>query len=373
MADEDKKITIIGCGRLGLCLALCFDRAKYDVLAVDIFPDYVKALNDRSFNSKEPRVNEFLAEAGQFRATCDISEGIAHSKILYVLVDTPSTGGDRHYDTSKLGNVLAAINRHKVKDRHVIIGCTIMPGYIRNIATHLLRDCENVSISYNPEFIQQGDIVRGFLNPDMVLVGEGCKEVGDHMEQLYKDVCENTPVISRMAAESAEICKIAINCFITTKISYCNMVGDIADRTPGAEKGEILAAVGADSRIGGKCLRPGYGFGGPCFPRDNRALGGYAESIGIKPLIPVATDQYNNLHTKIMIANKLADDQEVYTFSDVAYKPQCPVPIIEESQKLAVAAGIAKAGKRVIIEDRDFIIACVRAEFGILFEYKVSN
>ena len=80
-------------------------------------------------------------------------------------------------------------------------------------------------------------------------------------------MCENTPVMGRMAAESAEICKIAINCFImiTTKISYCNMVGGIADRyrTPGAEKNEILQAVGADSRIGTKCLRPGYGFGGP--------------------------------------------------------------------------------------------------------------
>jgi phosphoglycerate dehydrogenase-like enzyme len=58
--DTDKKITIIGCGRLGLCLALCFDRAKYNVLAVDIFPDYVKALNSRTFRSKEPRVDEFL-------------------------------------------------------------------------------------------------------------------------------------------------------------------------------------------------------------------------------------------------------------------------------------------------------------------------
>jgi len=87
----------------------------------------------------------------------------------------------------------------------------------------------------------------------------------------------------------------------------------------------------------------------------------------------VATDQYNNLHTKIMIANKIAEDKDVYTFSDVAYKPMCPVPIIEESQKLAVAAGIARAGKRVIIEDRDFIIACVRAEFGNLFEYTVLN
>merc|ERR1711959_450488 len=372
VADE-KKITIIGCGRLGLCLALCFDRAKYDVLAVDIFPDYVKALNDRTFNSKEPRVSEFLAEAGTFRATTDIKEGIEHSDILYVLVDTPSTRGDRHYDTSKLGNVLAAINAHKVQNKHVIIGCTIMPGYIRNIAGHLLRDCTNTSISYNPEFIQQGDIIRGFLNPDMVLIGEGCKEIGDHMVQLYNDVCENQPVMGRMAAESAEICKIAINCFITTKISYANMVGDIADRTPGAEKNEILAAVGADSRIGTKCLRPGYGFGGPCFPRDNRALGGYAKSIGIEPLIPIATDQYNNLHTQIMIENKIAEDRPEYVFSDVAYKPQCPVPIIEESQKLAVAAGVAKAGKKVIIEDRDFIVACVRAEFGSMFEYRVVN
>merc|ERR1711988_999842 len=193
--EDEKKITIIGCGRLVLCLALCFDRAKYDVLAVDIFPDYVRQLNDRTFSSKEPRVNEFLAEADKFRATTDIKEGIEHCDILYVLVDTPSTGGNRHYDTSKLGNVLAAINAHKVKNKHVIIGCTIMPGYIRNIATHLLRDCEN------------------------------------------------QPVMGRMAAESAEICKIAINCFITTKISYANMVGDIADRTPGAEKNEILQAV----------------------------------------------------------------------------------------------------------------------------------
>merc|ERR1712031_117257 len=126
----------------------------------------------------------------------------------------------------------------------------------------------------------------------------------------------------------------------------------------GAEKFEILQAVGADSRIGTKCLRPGYGFGGPCFPRDNRALGGYAKSIGIKPLIPIATDEYNDYHTEVMIENKLAENLTEYTFSDVAYKPQCPVPIIEESQKLT-------------IEDRDFIIACVRAEFGNLFEYRV--
>ena len=89
-----------------------------------------------------------------------------------------------------------------------------------------------------------------------------------------------------MSPDSAEITKLAINCFITTKIAYANMIGDIADQTPGADKFEILKAVGGDKRIGGLYLKPGYGFGGPCFPRDNRALGSYAQQVGIDPIIP---------------------------------------------------------------------------------------
>jgi hypothetical protein len=87
----------------------------------------------------------------------------------------------------------------------------------------------------------------------------------------------------------------------------------------------------------------------------------------------MATDDYNKLHTKIMILNKLDENKDMYLFRDVAYKPGCPVPIIEESQKLAVAAGVARAGKKVVIEDRDFIVGCVRAEFGNLFEYRIRH
>lgn len=369
--EDTPKITIIGIGRLGLCTALCWERAGYDVVGVDINESYVKQLNDKTLPSTEPRVKEFLDASTKFKATTNITEGIEHCDVLFILVDTPSTGGNRHYDVSRLGNVLNKINNHKVANKHIVVGCTVMPGYCANIGSHMLRDCTNTSISYNPEFIQQGDIIRGFLNPDMVLIGEGSKEAGDFLEQVYARTCESKPTVSRMSPSSAEITKISVNCFITTKISYANMVGDIADATPGADKYEILRAVGADSRVGGKCLMPGYGFGGPCFPRDNRALAGYAESIGIKPLISVATDEYNVVHTQRMIDSKLAENLEAYTFSDVAYKPKCPVPIVEESQKLAVAAGVARAGKPVTIVDRDFIITAVRMEYGNLFNYEV--
>lgn len=92
-------------------------------------------------------------------------------------------------------------------------------------------------------------------------------QAGDFLQAMYETVCLNSPHIARMSAESAEICKLAVNCFVTTKISFANMIGDIADSTPGADKYDILGAVGADSRVGGKCLKPGFGFGGPCFPR----------------------------------------------------------------------------------------------------------
>jgi UDP-glucose 6-dehydrogenase len=173
-----------------------------------------------------------------------------------------------------------------------------------------------------------------------------------------------------MSPESAEICKLSINCFITMKISYANQIGDIADRTPGADKFHILRAVGADSRVGQKCILPGYGFGGPCFPRDNRALGGYAERIGINPMLMRATDEYNKYHADLMAEALLKENKDVYLFEDVAYKPQCPVPIVEESQPLAVAYRLVKKGKKVVIRDRGFIIAEVMKEFGDVFSYE---
>eukprot|EP00966_Prymnesium_polylepis_P070323 1634700-Prymnesium_polylepis.1 len=185
--------------------------------------------------------------------------------------------------------------------------------------------------------------------------------------------------------------KLSLNCFVTTKIAFANsapprqiasrrlpscsrrrrlpivsrkrciaVIGDIADRTPGADKHAILAAVGADSRVGAKCLKPGFGFGGPCFPRDNRALGGYARSVGVTPFMCDATDASNKEHAHNMAEAMMASGEHSYTMSDVAFKPGCPVDVIEESQPLEVAKLLARKGKHVTIKDRPGIVALVR-------------
>jgi len=215
--------------------------------------------------------------------------------------------------------------------------------------------------------------MKGLVNPDMVLIGEQTKADGDWLTELYENICENQPKICRMSAESAEICKLSINCYITTKISFANMIGDISKKTPNTDARDILRAVGFDSRIGTKCLLPGYGFGGPCFPRDNRALGNYASSVGVDPIIPRATDDYNQFHARFMVEELLKENRPVYVFEDVCYKPQCPVPIIEESQKLEVARLVRMAGKKVLIKDREKVIENVMLEFGSFFEYEIMN
>ena len=172
------------------------------------------------------------------------------------------------------GQVLMNINARKVANKHIVIGCTVIPGYIEGVGKYLIQDCVNTSLSYHPEFIAQGDIMNGTLRPDMALIGEGSKAAGDVLEKMNMRMTQTKPIICRMSPASAEITKLSINCFVTMKVcfaapprlslscshflvpsqvSYANMIGDIADRTPGASKHDILNAVGSDSRVGKKC------------------------------------------------------------------------------------------------------------------------
>ena len=335
---------------------------------------YVDSINKKTLKSGEPLVEEYLRESKNLRATTKLEEIIAHSNIIFILVATPTgTGADQAYDCGVLSRVLSDLNDRKIKDKHVVICCTVMPTYIDRVAKHLLRDCINCTISYNPEFIAQGDVIRGLRNPDMVLIGEGSKEAGDMLESIHHSIALNKPVVSRMSPSSAEITKLAVNCFVTTKISYCNMISNIADNTPGAIKEDILKAVGADSRIGTKCLLPGFGFGGPCFPRDNRALGTHARNVGVNPTVSDATDEFNKLHADYIAERMIKTGQDTFVIEDVAYKPRCPVDIIEESHKLEVAKRLVRKGKKVIIKDRVAIVELVRRTYGLMFEYEIEE
>ena len=358
------KITLIGIGRLGICTAMVFEKAGYEVLGVDINEDYVKKVNNKTLVSYEPHVCEMLAQSKNFRAITNEEEAINFSDMIFICVDTPSTGDDRYYDTYKLDTVLKVINVVKPSNKHIMIMCTVLPGYIRNQGRQLIKDCVNCTLNYNPEFIAQGAIIHGFLNPDVVLIGAQTDESAQRIKEIYVNSVANQPHYAIMSPESAEVMKISLNCFVTTKIAYANMIGDIADKTPGADKYEILKAIGHDSRVGTKCLMCGWSYGGPCFPRDNRALAGYATKIGIDAKISKATNEINMQHIDFMANQYLSQNKDTYIFENVAYKNPCDVPICEESAKCFVAVKLAQAGKKVILRDKPHILEDAKRLFG---------
>ncbi|MDR3645989.1 MAG: nucleotide sugar dehydrogenase [Candidatus Babeliales bacterium] len=373
LALKENNITVFGIGKLGLCTALCLEKAGYNVLGVDIMQHYIDKINSKNLISPEPYVTEYLKKSNHFTATTSLEKGIEFSDVYFINVATPSTPHPEAYDHSMLSKLLFDINSKKVENKTIVICCTVFPGYIRSIGNHLLLDCKNTSLSYNPEFIAQGNIIKEFENPDMVLIGQGSHQAGNILETIYRKVCKNNPTICRMSPESAEITKLAINCYITTKIAFANMIGDVAQLAPGANEIDILNAIGSDSRIGNKNLKYGFGFGGACFPRDNRALGNYLKLMGVKALIPQSTDESNKLHKTFMVEQLLAENRDEYIFEDVNYKDNCNVIILEESQKLAVAQEIAKRKHKVIIYDSQEVISELRQKFGNLFKYRIKN
>lgn len=365
-----KNITIIGIGKLGLGFGLLVEKAGYNVMGIDIFPDYVRCLNDKSFKSSEPGYNELIQNSKNFKASLDLKEGLDFSDIIFIIVQTPNGGGNKFYDHTILSNLLEKINKYKVENKHIIIGCTVMPKYIDEVGKFLLDDCKNTSLSYNPEFIAQGDIVAGFEKPDIVLIGTESKILSEELRQLYDKMTINEPVYCILKPIESEIVKISINGFITTKLSYANMISDLCDNL-GANKSDVLKSIGGDKRIGNKYFRPGYSFGGPCFPRDTKALALLLDQNSINNTLLLSTSEYNEEHIKFQGEQLLKQNLVTYEFDNVCYKEDSDIPLIEESAKLKIALYLYEKGKNIIIKDNLDTINEVKKEYGNKFTYIV--
>jgi len=376
--DIEYDCCVIGIGRLGLCFALTLERAGLRVYGVDVNPEYVKLVNEKKLSAQEPGLTEALAESTHFVATTNTESAVTASKLIFILVPTPTDGGKYYYDHSILSNVLVKLNKMRLKGKSIVISSTVFPGYIHHIGKLLMEQCVDCTLNYNPAFVAQGDVLSGYRTGGwfgMVLIGAATTKDAELLTEIYKRVSGPTSDtnISVVSPASAEICKLASNCFRTTKISFANMIGDIADRTPGADKYEICNALKQDKSIGHICMTPGFGYGGPCYPRDNKALAKFAEKVGVNPLIPKATDDYNEFHHHIMTKAILAEKLTEYVFEDVAYKPKCAVPMIDNSPKLAIAYSLAREGKKVKIRDRFDVVLEVMKDYGDVFEYETVS
>ena len=362
-------ISIIGIGKLGLCFSLTLERAGYNILGVDVSTEYITNLNSKNFLSSEPGVSEALQTSLKFKATTSLQEAFGFSNVLYILVATPSLE-DGSYDHSQIEKVVSQLLKSEppAEKKYLIIGCTTMPEYCDTLQERLKN--HNYEVCYNPEFIAQGSILADQRRPAQVLIGASSPEAIDTIKAHYQRMTDNEPAFCIMSRTEAEICKLATNCFLTTKISYANMIGDLCIKA-NANPNVVLKSIGADHRISSRYLGHGFGYGGPCFPRDNRALAKYSHSKGVNPLLGEASDKINELHLEHQVEYYIQEnpDKKVpVRFDYVTYKREST--LITESQQLKFAARLAEEGYIVTIEERPEVIREVGNIYGDLFTYE---
>lgn len=354
------KVSVFGLGKLGLCTAACFAARGHEVLGYDASPAVMTALQARQNPIQETGLDDLLVQAWPNLKVMDQPSAVVRdTDISLIIVPTPSRP-DGRFSNQAVESVLRVIGSalKQKKTFHVVdVVSTVMPGSCRGVFRPLLEELsgkvcgKDFGLVYNPEFIALGSVVHNFLNPDLVLIGASDPLSGEVVRQLYRSTCDNQPHFALMSLINAEITKLSLNCFVTLKISFANELAAICEHVPGAEAEVITRALGADSRIGGKCLKGALGFGGPCFPRDNRAFQAFARDAGWEAQLAPRVVQVNN-----DIPRRLVDliRQQVRGKSRVAllglaYKPH--TPIVEESQAVMVAQQLAQAGFAVRVHD----------------------
>lgn len=277
-------ISLMGLGKLGLPLAAAIASRGHRVVGVDNDHLAIEFASNNASGAVEEGLSEMLRGIdANFRATTIAGSAIEESDISFIVVSTPSEPSGR-FSLERVLAVCDDIGKALVTKRSyhlIVVTSTVMPGDTMGPIRKRLEEVSGkqagdaFGLCYSPEFIALGSVLHDFLNPDFVLIGECDRRAGDLLQQFYQAVLSNLldrRRIVRTSCVNAEIAKLAINSYVTTKISFANMLGGICDRIQGADVDEVTRAIGMDSRIGEKYLRAGAPFGGPCFPRDNRAI-----------------------------------------------------------------------------------------------------
>ncbi|WP_034270497.1 UDP-glucose dehydrogenase family protein [Actinospica robiniae] len=298
-----RKIAVFGAGYIGLVTGACFADLGHQVVVRDIVPEKVAALNAGEVPIYEPGLSEVIARnAERLRFTLDADEAAAGAEAVFVCVDTPPTAsGDA--DLSRVWAVVEAL-KNAVHLKALVVKSTVPTGTGVKIRAYLDEaGLGHVGYASNPEFTAEGRAVEDFLRPDRIVIGAFDDASAALVAEIHEGI--DGPVL-RMDVPSAETVKLTANALLATKISFANEVANLCEAT-GADVERVMAAVGADHRLGAHFLKAGLGWGGSCFPKDSVALKQLAANSGYPFQLLNAVIEVNDLQRRRAV-NRLKEE-----------------------------------------------------------------
>jgi UDPglucose 6-dehydrogenase len=296
------RLTVIGCGYVGLVTGACLAAAGHEVFCTDIDKKRIDLLNAGKVPIYEEHLDEVLKRVTaekKISFTDDAGEAIRAGDVIFICVGTPpkETG---EADLSAIDHVARQIAREARTPKLVIEKSTVpaLTGVQlqKALAAYSRGGAVKFEVASNPEFLREGTAVEDFFHPDRIVVGVESEKGAAVMREIYEPIlgrkfhcpvhggsCPKDPNAELLITtiSSAELIKHASNSFLALKISYANVISDLCERI-GGDVEEVTRAMGLDPRIGTQFLKAGLGFGGFCFPKDIQAFIHLAGTIGVE-------------------------------------------------------------------------------------------
>ena len=363
-------IAIVGTGYVGLVSGACFSEMGINVICVDIDEKKIQKLKDGVMPIYEPGLDELVernVKAGRLQFTTDLTTCLDAVEVVFSAVGTPPDE-DGSADLKYVLEVARTIGRNINKHVVLVTKSTVPVGTAKKVRTAIQEELDKrgVNIEFdvasNPEFLKEGAAIKDFMAPDRVVVGVESERARKQMERLYRPFTLNGYPILMMDVPSAEMTKYAANAMLATRISFMNDIANLCERV-GANVDNVRKGMGTDSRIGSRFLYSGCGYGGSCFPKDEKALvhtvieNGYHMQV-IEAVETVNEKQKSIVFDKLNAAFNGNLKGKTVAVWGLAFKPE--TDDMREAPALVVIEKLLEAGATVKAFDPVAMAECKR-------------
>ena len=358
------RLTVVGTGYLGATHAVCMAELGFEVLGLDVDLSKVDRLNAGDVPFFEPGLPELLRknlDTGRLRFTASYDEVGRFGDVHFLCVGTPQLSGEMAADVSHVNAAFEALLPH-LREGALVVGKSTVPIGTAERLTSQLRAAQaagaaapGVELAWNPEFLREGFAVEDTLAPDRLVFGVASGRAEAVLRAAFAPVIDvPTPVVVTDLA-TAQLVKVAANAFLATKISFINAMAEVCEVT-GADVTQLSRALSHDTRIGGRFLHAGLGFGGGCLPKDIRAFMARAGELGVDQALTFLREvDAINLRRRgrmVEIAREVAGGSfggMRVAVLGAAFKPDSDD--VRDSPALDVAATMQRQGAAVCVYD----------------------
>ncbi|MER7759445.1 UDP-glucose/GDP-mannose dehydrogenase family protein [Streptomyces sp. NPDC097619] len=355
------RVSVIGCGHLGIPHAAAMAEIGHEVIGVDTDQAKVDSLNAGQCPIFEEGLPELLARhtaSGRLRFTTSAQEAAEFAELHFLGVGTPIDADGRSYDTGQVFGAVRQLAPHLTGPCTIVGKSTVTAGTtsrLTELAQRLAPAGDRVDVVWNPEFLREGHAVEDSLRPDRLVAGLTTASAEKAVREVYAPLLADGVPLFVTSPETAELAKGAANTFLGLKISFVNAVADMC-QAAGADVTELVEILGIDARIGRGSMSPGIGYGGGCLPKDVRAFTASARDLGAEAAARLlrAAEEINEARVPValaLVADALGRPLKGATLTvwGAAFKPG--TNDVRESPALALAQALRKAGARVTVHD----------------------